>query len=77
MEWRDVIVREPAICRGKPTIRGTRILVAVVLDNLASGRTPDEIANSYPPLTPEHVRACLGYAAWLAHEEAVPLPESA
>ncbi len=74
MTWRELIIRDPAICRGRPTIKGTRIMVSVVLDNLAAGRSPEEIATAYPPLTTEQVSACLSYAAWLAHEEVLPLP---
>lgn len=54
---------------------GTRILVSVVLDNLAAGLTPEEIMRSYPPLTREDIQACIAYAASLAHEAVVPLTE--
>ena len=74
MEWQDHIVRDPAICRGRATIKGTRILVSVVLDNLAAGLSPDEIARSYPPLSRDAIAACLAYAAWLAHEETIEVP---
>ena len=73
-DWRQRISIDPAICHGKPCIAGTRIMVSVVLDNLAEGLTPDEIAAEYPLLTIGDVRAVLGYAAALAHEEEqVPL----
>lgn len=77
MTWHDKITRDPAICRGRATIKGTRILVSTVLDNLAAGEPLDRIVQSYPPLTPEDVSACLAYAAWLAHEDLIALPESA
>ncbi|MCH9806954.1 MAG: DUF433 domain-containing protein [Alphaproteobacteria bacterium] len=77
MNWQNFIVRDPAICKGRPTVKGTRILVSVVLDNLADGRTPAQIAESYPPLKEEQIAACLGYAAWLSHEETIALPEPA
>jgi uncharacterized protein (DUF433 family) len=49
-------------------------MVAVVLDNLAEGLTPEAIAAEYPPLTVEDVRAAIAYAATLAREEElVPL----
>jgi uncharacterized protein (DUF433 family) len=57
------------ICHGKPCIRGTRILVTVVLDNLAEGMSPEEIISEYPPLTLHDVRAAVMYAASLAREE--------
>jgi uncharacterized protein (DUF433 family) len=44
-------------------------MVAVVLDNLAEGMTPEEIVTQYPPLTLEDVKAAMGYAATLAREE--------
>jgi uncharacterized protein (DUF433 family) len=72
--WPERIITDPAICHGKPCIRGTRILVSVVLDNLAEGLSPGEIIQEYPPLTPEDVRAAMAYAAALVREEdLVPL----
>jgi uncharacterized protein (DUF433 family) len=49
--WQDRIHSDPAVCHGKPCIRGTRVLVSVVLDNLAAGLTIEEIVQEYPPLT--------------------------
>ena len=68
-EWTERIIAEPNVCHGKPCIKGTRIMVAVVLDNLAEGMTPEEIVTQYPPLSLDDVRAAMGYAATLAHEE--------
>ncbi len=49
-------------------------MVAVVLDNLAEGMTPEAIITQYPPLTLDDIRAAMGYAATLAREEElVPL----
>ena len=74
IDWRDRITANPDICHGKPCIRGTRIMVSVVLDNLAEGLTPEEIADEYPPLSVDDVRAAIAYAAMLAREEdMVPL----
>ncbi len=53
---------------GKPRIRGTRIPVSLVLDNLAAGLTHPEILASYPSFTEEDIRACLAYAADLASD---------
>ncbi len=69
--WQERISADPQIAHGKPCIRGTRILVSVVLDNLAAGLSPDEILASYPPLTREDIMAVLAYAADLAHERTV------
>lgn len=43
MSWQDFIVVDPTICYGKACIRGTRIMVSVILDNLAAGLSPEEI----------------------------------
>jgi len=51
MNWRERIVTNPQICHGKACIRGTRIMVSVVLDNLAAGVGVEEIQKSYPSLT--------------------------
>jgi len=73
MNWPEYIAVEPAVCHGKACIKGTRIMVSVVLDNLAAGLTPDEIIRSYPSLTREAVQATIAYAAELARERVLPL----
>jgi uncharacterized protein (DUF433 family) len=57
MPVEEHIMLDPVVCHGKPCIRGTRVLVSVVLDALAAGHTPAEIAEDYPPLTVADVRA--------------------
>jgi len=74
MDWRDHITVDPDVCHGRACIRGTRVLVSVVLDNLAAGLPPAELLRSYPSLTPEAIRAALAYAAELASERVVPVP---
>lgn len=64
---------DPAVCHGKPCIKGTRIPVFVILDSLAAGMTYDEIRAEYPPVTNEDIRECISYAAILAQEEEVAL----
>lgn len=72
--WTERINSDPAVCHGKPCIKGTRIMVAVILDNLADGLTPEEIVGEYPPLALQDVHAAIAYAAALAREEElVPL----
>ena len=74
IDWRERIAGDPPICHGKPCIKGTRIMVSVVLDNLAEGLTAQEIVAEYPSLVPEDVQAAMAYAADLAREEdLVPL----
>jgi uncharacterized protein (DUF433 family) len=73
MNWPDYIVIDPVVCHGKACIKGTRIMVSVVLDNLAAGLTPDEIVRSYPSLDRAAIQAVIAYAAELARERVVPL----
>lgn len=65
----QLIVRDPAVCHGQATIRGTRIMVSVILDALAAGMTEDEILAEYPTLTNEAIRAAAAYGADLARDE--------
>jgi len=74
MNWRDYITVDPNVCHGKACIRNTRVMVSVVLDNLAAGLTPDEIVRSYPSLSHEAVQAAITYAAELARERVVAMP---
>src|SRR5919109_40581 len=53
MNWQDYITVDPAVCHGKACITGTRIMVSIVLDNLAAGLTPEDIVHSYPSLCRE------------------------
>lgn len=59
---------KPDICSGKPCIRGTRIYIAIILDALAEGSTPEEIIDHYPSLTLDDIHAALAYAAELSRE---------
>jgi len=61
----DRVVVDPEICFGKPTIRGTRIWVGLVLGLLADGMTQDDILAEYEQLTADDIRACLVYASRL------------
>lgn len=74
MNWQDYITVDPAICHGQACIKGTRIMVSVVLDNLVAGLSSAEIVKSYPSLTPEAIRAAMAYAAELTRERIVALP---
>ena len=69
MDWSERIAVDSQICHGKPCIKGTRIMVSVILDYLAAGETEAEILRQYPTLQPDDVRAAVTYAAWLAREE--------
>ena len=67
-QWQERISINPAVCHGKECIRGTRVMVSVILDNLAAGVHPHEILTSYPALTDADLQAALSYAAELARE---------
>ena len=74
MRWQEFITVDPAICHGRACIKGRRIMVSVVLDNLAAGLTPDEIVRAYPSLNHETVQAAIAYAAELGRERVVAMP---
>lgn len=63
---------DPNVCHGQACIKGTRVLVSVVLDCVAAGMTTEQILAEYPTLTAEGIRAALAYGAELAREELVP-----
>ncbi|MEX0613744.1 MAG: DUF433 domain-containing protein [Pirellulales bacterium] len=77
MNWRERISVDPAICHGQACIKGTRIMVSVVLDNLAAGVEKDELLKSYPTLKAKDIQAALDYAAELARERTIYLPTGA
>lgn len=68
-DWRDRISINPKVCHGKPCIKGTRVMVSIILDYLTAGDSEEEILRQYPQLRSDDIRASLGYAAWLAREE--------
>ncbi len=69
----DYIWTDPEICHGKPCFKGTRIMVASVLELLEAGHSFDEISEAYPGLTHDHIRAALHLASEvLDHEQALP-----
>ena len=67
----DMIVVDAHICSGKPTIRGTRIMVKNILGMIAGGYSLDQIVTAYPELTRGQVQAALAYAAEVVDEEQV------
>jgi len=72
--WRELISVNPAVGHGKACIRGTRIMVSVIIDNKAAGVSRDEIRTIYPALTPADIDAVLAYAAELTREGTADLP---
>ena len=74
MNWADYIAVDPAICHGKACIKGTRVMVSVILDNLAAGASVADIFRDYPSVTEEAIRAAIAYAAELSHERVLAIP---
>ena len=64
---------DPNICFGKPCIRGTRIWVSLIIENLAEGVSEEEILDAYPSLKAEDIKAALGYAAEITRERIIPI----
>lgn len=64
--FRDRITIDPAICHGKPTVRGLRYPVEMILDLLSSGMSQEDILGDYPDLEREDILAVLEYAARLS-----------
>jgi uncharacterized protein (DUF433 family) len=73
-ELLERVVVDQDICFGKPCIRGTRIWVSLIMDNLAAGVSEDEILSAYPTLEKNDIRAAITYAAELAHDRYAALP---
>jgi uncharacterized protein (DUF433 family) len=61
------------ICHGKPCIKGTRIMVSIILDNLTAGLSREEILKSYPTLQTEDIDAALAYASEVVRERVIPI----
>lgn len=64
-------MHDPEVCHGRACIKGARVTVSVILDNLAQGLREEEILQSYPSLALDDIRAAVAYAAELARERVV------
>lgn len=74
--YRDHIIADPNILLGKPVVKGTRISVQTVLEQLADNPDVNELFAAFPRLTLDDVRACLDYAsALVAGEDVTPKPK--
>lgn len=72
------VVSDPAVMMGKPVIAGTRITVELILEELAAGRTPEQILESFPRLPADAVPAALAFAAEALKADVVyPAPDAA
>ena len=72
INWQDRITSDPNVCHGKPCIKGSRVMVSVILDNLAAGETRESIIQGYN-VAEEDIQAALRYAADLARDRVVAL----
>lgn len=70
----DRITIKSDVCLGRPTIRGMRITVSVILKMLGAGSSIEEVINAYPELDTEDVRQAIQYAAWLASDQIQAFP---
>ncbi len=68
------ITTDPNVCFGKPCIKGTRIWVSLILDQLAEGTTEKDLLENYPQLTHEDVLAAIAYGAEASRERIIPVP---
>lgn len=73
----DRIVCDPEICHGKPTVKGTRVMVQGVLEFLGAGDSMEEVLESYPSITREDVLACIASAAQVMGRPVEPLHQTA
>jgi uncharacterized protein (DUF433 family) len=76
MSKRELLERisvNPEVCFGKPCIKGTRIWVSLIIDNLAAGVPESEILKAYPALVSDDIRAALTYAAEMTRERHVDI----
>ena len=74
MDWRDYITVDPEVSHGQACIKGTRVLVSVILDNMAAGQSTDQILAEYPSVTADDIKAAVAYAAELARERVKKVP---
>ncbi len=67
------ITFDPKVMGGKPTIRGLRVTVGMIIGLIAVGRNSQEILKAYPYLEEDDIREALTYAAWRVEEVELPL----
>jgi uncharacterized protein (DUF433 family) len=72
----DRITLDPAVMGGKPCVRGMRVTVGMIVGQIGTGRTIEEVLSDYPYLDREDVLQALRYAAWLAEDREVSLPRA-
>ncbi len=73
MEIEKRIEVNPEICHGKPRIKGTRIMISIILEWLEAGKTFDDILNAYPTLKREDIAAVIRYARKIIEDEKIAI----
>ena len=73
MSQLDRITQDPAVMGGKACIRGMRVTVGMVVNQIAAGHSIDDVLALYPYLEREDILQALRYAAWLAEEREIVL----
>ncbi len=73
MDYHKFFIRDPAICGGELTVKGTRLTVRTVLASLAEGAAEDDILADFPTLTRDALRAVIAFAAASAEDD-LPMP---
>ncbi len=68
----DRITFDAEMLGGRACIRGMRVTVATIVDQIAEGSSIDDVLADYPYLEREDIRQALAYTAWLARDEVVP-----
>ena len=74
MKWQDRVTIDPEICRGRPCIKGTRVMVSVVLANLAEGETHEAIMRNYH-LEANDIQGAILFAADMADDQFLLVPQ--
>ena len=73
IDYASRFVRDPNVCNGQTTIKGTRVILRSILASLAAGESEEEILESYPSLTAEDIQAVIAFAAASTLED-IPMP---
>ncbi|MBI4334062.1 MAG: DUF433 domain-containing protein [Chloroflexi bacterium] len=72
-DWKQRISINPNVCHGQPCIKGTRIMVWIIVSCIANGDSVEDVLKAYPSLTREDVQAALLYAAEMTRERVIPV----
>jgi uncharacterized protein (DUF433 family) len=75
MKTFDLITQDPAVMGGKACVRGMRVTVSMLVNQIAAGRTIDQVLADYPYLEREDIEQALRYAAWLAEGQELVLAD--